>query len=245
MKISPASLNSAKDKMRGRLVCFPYAGGGASAYYRWPELILPDLELIRITLPGHEHRIREPLVKNIGEIIEKVSDELRFITEEPYAMFGHSMGAIIAFETCREFRRKKLPLPDHLFAAGYRAPQLPDTDNPITHLPNHEFLEKVCAYGGMPQGILNNKELLDIFVPILKADYQIIESYQYAAEPPLNCSITTFGGIADQKVSSRQIVEWEKQTKKEFKSRFFDGGHFFIKNRESELVGEINLILKK
>lgn len=224
----------------GRLLCIPFAGGGAAAYHPWVNGVLPGVELIRIRLPGRESRLREPLIDEFDAIIGLLVQELIPWLDLPFFLYGHSMGALLAFELARELRRTRGILPARLFVGGFRAPHLPPPDSPFSHLPTPAFLDRVLQYGGIPSLILNEPELMDIFVPILRADFRIIESYVYKEEPPLECPITAFGGMSDPKVTKDRIDAWRIQTAAGFDSHFFNGGHFFLQDSSAHVIERLN-----
>jgi len=242
--ISPwVSVSPARGRSRGRLFCLPFAGGGAAAYYRWPQRILADIEVIRVNLPGRESRLKEPPATRAESLVETLVEELMPWTDRPFAVYGHSMGALIAFELIREMRRQGHQLPVHLFASGYRAPHLPPAEPPFSHLPDAEFIDRVRRYGGIPDLVARNQELMEIFLPILRADFEMTETYLYREEPPLDCPVTAFGGLADPKVTCDKIIAWNKHTTKQFSAHFFQGGHFFLHDSERSLLNQINLQL--
>jgi len=228
-----------------RLFCFPFAGGGAAAYFRWPGLILSGVEVVRIHLPGRETRLKEPLFERLALLVETLSAELLHWMDGPFAFYGHSMGALLAFELARTLRRKYDLLPIHLFASGFRAPQLSPSDSPFSHLPDAEFIQRVNQWGGLPDLVVQNEELMQIFLPILRADFKIIESYIYNEEAPLACPISAFGGLSDPKVDREKIIAWKMQTSKEFTAHFFLGGHFFLHDSEPLVLDQINLQIYK
>jgi medium-chain acyl-[acyl-carrier-protein] hydrolase len=237
LSISPSSTRA---QFGARLFCFPFAGGGAAAYYRWPQRLPGHIEVKRVNLPGRESRLRELPATRVDSLVKTLADELIPCMDIPFGIFGHSMGALIGFELVRELRRRGHRLPSHLFVSGYRAPQVPAPEAPFSHLPDAEFMNCVRRYGGIPDLIAKNKELMDIFLPILRADFRMTETYLFKDELPLECPITALGGHADPKVSPDKIVAWSKQTCKEFSAHFFRGGHFFIQESESEVLGLVN-----
>jgi medium-chain acyl-[acyl-carrier-protein] hydrolase len=232
---------STRAQVRARLFCFPFAGGGAAAYYRWPKQILRHIEVNRVNLPGRESRLREPPATRVDPLVKTLADELIPWMDLPFAIYGHSMGALVGFELVRELRRRGHRLPAHLFVSGYRAPQLPAHEAPLSQLPDAEFISRVRRrYGGIPDLVANNKELMDIFLPILRADFSMTDNYIYKDEVPLQCPITALGGHDDPRVSRDMIVAWSRQTCMEFSTHFFYGGHFFIQDSESEVLGLVN-----
>jgi medium-chain acyl-[acyl-carrier-protein] hydrolase len=151
------------------------------------------------------------------------------------------MGALIAFELARELRRRRCPTPAHLFVSAYRAPHLPPSQPPFSHLPDAEFIDRVRQYGGVPDLVAQNEELMEIFLPILRADFEMTENYVYKEEAPLECPFTAFGGLSDPKVSRDRIVAWRMHTSVNFGVHFFPGGHFFIQDSQPQILNRINL----
>jgi medium-chain acyl-[acyl-carrier-protein] hydrolase len=229
----------------GRLFCLPFAGGGTSAFYRWPSLISPDIEVARVCLPGRETRLREPLFNRLAPLVDTLVEELVHWIDGPFALFGHSMGALLVFELARGLRRRYGLLPFQLFVSGYRASQLPPAHLPFSHLPDPEFIDSVRRYGGLPDLVAQNEELLEIFLPILRADFAMTETYVYREEPPLECPITAFGGLSDPKISREEILAWNIHTSAQFSTHFFPGGHFFLHDSESLVLDRVNRQLKE
>jgi len=231
---------SAPAQFRGKLFCFPFAGGGAVAYYRWPQRIFRHIEVVRVNLPGRESRLREPPATRVDSLVKTLVEELIPRMDMPFAVYGHSMGALVAFELIRELRRQGHRLPAHLFASGYRAPHLPAPEPPFSHLPDVEFIDRVRRFGGIPDLVAKNEELMEIFLPILRADFRLTETYAYKDDLPLECPLTALGGLADPKVSEDKIAAWSKHTSKDFSAHFFRGGHFFIQDSEAEVLSLVN-----
>ena len=237
------SLGPNRGRALGRLFCLPFAGGGAAAFYPWTNRLLPDIELVRVHLPGRENRLRELPVTRVASLVNSLVAELVAYMDRPFAIYGHSMGALIAFELARELRRWHYPLPAHLFVSGFRAPHLPPVEPPFAHLTEVEFIHRVRQYGGIPDLVAQHEELMEIFLPILRADFEITETYVFEAEPPLEFPLTALGGLADPKVSCDRIRAWEMHTCRGFQSHFFPGGHFFIQSSEESVLDLINLTL--
>jgi medium-chain acyl-[acyl-carrier-protein] hydrolase len=222
---------------RLRLFCFPYAGGGASIYRQWPGLLPAQVEICPVTLPGREMRLREKAYTRLPPLVEALAEALLPALDKPFAFFGHSMGGLIAFETARALRRRGLPQPLHLFIAARPAPQLVRADPPLSHLPDAAFASELQRrYAGIPAAVLQDPELMALYLPILRADLELLETYHYQAEAPLDCPISTYGGMQDSMVTPDRIAPWQKQTAGSFSRALFPGGHFFLQSQQTPLL---------
>jgi medium-chain acyl-[acyl-carrier-protein] hydrolase len=212
---------------RLRLFCFPYAGGGASLYRGWQEELPPTLDVCAVQLPGREGRLRDAPVAELTRLVPLVADGLAPHLTPPFAFFGHSMGAVLAFELARELRRRGKPGPVHLFASACPAPHLPDDD--ATHaLPEDELIARLRALGGMSEEILAHRELMEMILPVFRADASITETYRHAVEPPLDVPFTAFGGLTDDKATRADLDAWRQHTARAFALAMVPGGHFYI-----------------
>jgi medium-chain acyl-[acyl-carrier-protein] hydrolase len=225
-----------RPKARLRLFCFPYAGGAASIFRTWSETLPSEIEVCPVQLPGRENRLMEPAFSHIQPLIATLAQALLPLLDTPYAFFGHSMGALISFELARYLYREDHEGPLHLFASGHRAPHLPDPDPPTSHLPEAAFIEELRKLEGTPEEVLQNSELLQLLLPLLRADFRLCETYQYIADKPLPCPITAFGGLQDSEAPRETVLAWKIHTDNTFKARFFMGGHFFIRTEQSALL---------
>lgn len=210
-----------------RLFCFPYAGGGASIFRSWQAEIGPFVRVHPIRLRGRESRIFEPPLGSVSEAAETIAAEIGPGMEGPYAFFGYSFGALLAFETARVLRRHGTG-PDRLMVAALKAPHLPLGRKPIHALPDREFADEIRNFHGTPDAVLQNKELMSLVLPAIKADFTAYETYTYSAEAPLDCPIIAMGGAQDASVSPRELAAWGEQTSAGLATRLFPGGHFFI-----------------
>ena len=211
------------------MFCFPYAGGGASAYRGWAASLPKDVEVCPVQLPGRESRLREPAFERPGPLITSVADALQpWMQEMPFVFFGHSMGAMIGFELTRVLRRRGRTLPLHLFVSGRRAPQLPARDEPIHDLPEPEFIERLRELNGTPEEVLQHAELMKLLIPLLRADFAVNETYEWVEEAPIDIGISAFGGLADIDVSRDDVEAWSVQTRGRFRMRMMPGDHFFL-----------------
>src|SRR5712675_2068557 len=222
-----------------RLFCFPCAGGGASRFASWPARLAPVVEACPVQLPGREERLGEPPFTRLGPLVDALVDALEGHLEKPFALFGHSLGALIAFELTRALRRTKKPLPVHLFVSAYRAPHLPDPVPPLHDAPLPVFREELRRLNGTPSEVLENEELMRLLEPTLRADFALHETHIHAQEPPLSCPVSVFGGLQDGEVDRDMLAEWRRHTDRSFTMRLFPGDHFFIDSAEGLLLEAI------
>lgn len=219
-----------------RLFCLPYAGGSAAIFRRWNELLPGHIEVCPVQLPGRASHMMGPPFTRLLPLIEELAQGLRSHLEMPFVFFGHSMGAIICFELARYLRKRSLPEPLHLFVSGRTAPQIPE-EGPFDYdLAEPEFIEKLRSLNGTPQEVLDHPELMQLMIPLLRADFALIQTYVYSLEPPLDCPITAFGGIDDVEVSQAHLEAWREQTSASYALRMLPGDHFFLLTAQSLLL---------
>jgi surfactin synthase thioesterase subunit len=219
-----------------RLLCFPHGGGSATAFNEWPGNLPEDVEVCVVQLPGRGRRMFEPSLNGVNQVIEALLEEFQPFQETPLALFGHSLGAWLAFEFCRQLQLRKIPLV-HLFVSGQIAPQLPDPEAPIRHLSDREFISEVRRrYDGLPEEILRDDEMMTLLLPALRADFTMKETYRYVEGPLLECSVSSFGGHEDCGTSIDELTAWRNQTSLGFSLRMFPGGHFFIDSARKSVL---------
>jgi len=219
-----------------KLVCFPYAGGAASMVRSWPSLLPRDVEVYGIQLPGRLSWIAEPFATHVPELVPQIAMALSKLLDRPFALFGHSLGAILGFEVSRWLIRHRGLVPEHLFVAGRRAPQLPHTAPTTYDKSDGAFIARLRDLNGTPPEVLANEALLRLMLPTLRADFQLVETYTYTDAPPLTCPITAFGGIDDEETAGARLDGWRPQTTKAFTRHVLPGDHFFIHASERELL---------
>lgn len=234
-----------KARPRLRLFCFPYAGGGASIYRLWSRSLPEEVEVCPIYLPGRESRFSEPGFTDINALARTLADELLPYMDIPFALFGHSMGAEISYVFARHLRDSQGKEPVHMFVSAQRAPQLPPRHAPIHHLPDKEFLDGVFRLGGTPEAVMQNKELMELMLPTLRADFTLYETYTYTPAAPFECPISAFYGEQDHLVSAEELVAWRKHTLGPFTLTGIPGNHFFLQGSQDLLLREINEYLQK
>ena len=219
-----------------RLFCFPYAGGGPQTYYKWSRVLPPTVEVCPVQFPGRGSRLAERPFTSLPPLVHVLATALAPQLDKPFAFFGHSLGALLGFELARQIRRQFGLLPAHLFVSGNAAPQKHRVRPPMHALPEAEFLEEVRRLNGTPREVLETPELLELIIPILRADFAVSESYAFVPEPPLDCPITAFGGLQDDMISREGLDAWREQTKSLFVVRMLPGDHFFINTAQALLL---------
>lgn len=221
---------------RLRLFCFPYAGGNAMIYRQWPSSLPQTVEVCSVQLPGRGKRIKEPPFGHAQPLVEEAARALLPFFDKPFAFFGHSMGGLIGFELARHLRRNHNLQPAHLFVSGRRAPQLPRHEPNTFDLPETEFMEALRKLQGTPPEVLQQPELMQLMLPLLRADFALCETFAYAAEPPLDCPLSVFGGLNDNDIERAQLEAWGSQTTAATKVRMLPGDHFFINTQRPLLL---------
>jgi medium-chain acyl-[acyl-carrier-protein] hydrolase len=222
-----------------RLFCFPFAGGGTVAFHGWLNNLPPEVELCVLQLPGREHRFREKAFDQLLALVNVLANIIPVQLHIPFAFFGHSLGALIAFELARHLKQKNLPAPVHLFVSGWRAPHMRNPHPLLYEMPKSMLLNELKHYEGTPESVLRESELMEIFLPILRADFKMGETYAYQNGNAIDCAITAFGGTDDNLASRQELEAWHKHTSSNFRLKMFQGGHFFIKNDRQKLMTEI------
>ena len=210
-----------------RLICFPYAGGGVSAYRPWSDALGPDVEVRPVQLPGRESRLDEPCCTDLDALVHGITNAVSALTAARTVLFGYSMGALLAFEVARELRRRRLPV-ERLIVAAAPAPHLARSRSRMHELPDAELTEALRDLGGTPDVVFDDSELLQVLLPILRADFTLLERYRHKRDVPLACPISALGGRADALVSAAQLGAWRAHTQEAFDTASFPAGHFFM-----------------
>lgn len=226
-----------------RLFCFPYAGGGPEPFGRWRRGLPDRCELVAVDYPGHGFRPQEPPVESALELACELAGAMAAMADLPFALFGHSMGALIAYETARELASMDL-MPTHLFVSGRGAPQrrLPPDPGPLS---DAAIRERLRSLGGTPAQVLDNDELMERLMPALRADFRICDSYVHEHEAPLTISLETFAGDRDPSVTPAEIAEWVNQTVGPTDNHVIRGGHFFLHTADRSVVAAVARALER
>ena len=216
-----------------RLFCFHYAGGSAQLFHAWPGRLPPGVEMGAIQLPGRGHRLGEPHIRGILPLSRIVAQELLPYLDKPFVFFGHSLGALLCFETARSLRRENLRQPAHLFVSATEAPHRRSKEELLSGLPKSELIKKLHELDGAPVEVLQNDELMDLMLPTIRADFEICDNYEYLPESPLECPMTIYGGLDDHDVEAERLAAWREMTVGASEIRMFPGGHFYFNSSQS------------
>lgn len=224
------------------LFCFPYAGGNAAVYKSWIKFLPKSINLIAIELPGHGTRLSEKPMENFKEIMDNITKAALPFLSKPYIVFGHSMGAILAFEFTRLLRTLGKSIPLHMFLSAQEGARFKHS-NPKYLFSDDEFITYLRKRSGTSEMILANKELMACLLPMLRLDHKFSETYaeNYQGETPLDCPITVFSGLDDD-IKEDDLKIWSAETQNQFDIKYFPGDHFFIRPQEESVI---SAILKK
>jgi medium-chain acyl-[acyl-carrier-protein] hydrolase len=232
-----------REHCRMRLFCFPYAGGSPGMFRLWPARLPADVELAALRLPGRDRRISEAPFSAWEPMLAAVEEALLPHLDRPFAFFGHSLGASIAWEIARGLRAHGHALPAHLLLSGRRAPHMAARAAPIHDLPGPEFYEQLRAMNRTPAEVLGNREVMELIEPMLRADFRLAETWRPAAQAPLPVPIAAFCGALDPIAPPSDVQEWALHTALAFSARTFPDGHFFVHSSEDELLQALSRIL--
>ena len=218
-----------------RLFCLPHAGAGASTFRGWPELLGPGVQVTAIQLPGREDRIRDRAHDNLDALLAELVPVLASAVDGPYALFGHSMGALIAFEAARRLVAQGSPPPLHLFASAHGAPHAPYRARYVSSLPDPEFRRAMVSLSGFREGPVQEAAFLSLLLPTLRADFRLCETYEYAAGAPLPSRLTVLTG-ADEDVSPLDLALWRELHTGPFRIRVIDGDRDFVVTQRRQVA---------
>jgi medium-chain acyl-[acyl-carrier-protein] hydrolase len=214
-------------RVRVRLFTIPHAGGGTSVFRKWTDAVPTSVEIIPVQLPGREARIADQPFVRLAPLLSELAEAMVPHLGVPFALFGHSMGALICFELARYLRRAFGASPVHLFLSAAPAPQMQRRHRAMHDLPTEELLEELRRLDGTPNEVLRSDEVMHLLLPALRADLTLIETYSYFPDAPLACPISVFGGLNDARVTPAEIAAWREHGSGPFTQRMVPGGHFF------------------
>lgn len=211
-----------------KLFCLPFAGGSSISYRAMYNHLDKSIQPLFLEIPGHGSRAREPLLAEMTDIVDTCfASFCREKRDEPYAIYGHSMGAVIGYLLTRRILEHRFSPPEHLFFSGRQGPAVPDTTIGRHLLPKDQFFAMLKEFNGSPKEVLQNTELMEYFEPILRADFQACESFCYRELPPLPVPITIMYG-EQEPYRHEAYAGWQRETSHDLQIHSFPGGHFFI-----------------
>lgn len=230
---------------RLRLFCLPFAGGGASIYRSWARALPSTIEVCPVQLPGRENRIRESPYTDILSLAETLAGQIQLYSQKPFVLYGHSMGALLAFELARILQRQNAPMPLTLFLAAHRAAHLSPRRAPIHALPRDELIRALHRMGGLQEEVAQDQELLDLLLPILRADLTLCDLYGFAPDTQLDCPFQLYAGRDDMEVPPEDMESWSEHSTQSSSLRIFPGGHFFLRSAGDALMQAIGSALAR
>lgn len=219
---------------------FPHAGGSPASFLPWQELLAPAIELAAIHLPGRGARFHEPNAQSIQEIVAPLAQELARQPLLPFAFFGHSLGALVAFELTRYLHANGAQLPLHLFVSGCHAPRYRNPSRQLHRMDDHTLLEELRTYNGTPAELLQSRELMEIVLPIIRADFGLAERFAYQPAPKLDVPMSILAGRGDDYETPEQSEGWQEETDGPCALHWFDGDHFFIHSECQRVLSHVN-----
>ena len=225
-----------------RLICLPHAGGGSHMFADWPVWLSGVADVCPAHLPGRGARHAEAPYTNVAAAVAAIVEGLLPLCDRPVALFGHSMGALLAFETARAIGARGHPV-QTLIVAGSPAPHVPPRREAIWNLPLDAFVERLRDYDGTPPELLSDAEMMALVLPYLRADFQMVDTYAPSPGPPLECPIFAFAGKDDESVVIEDVRQWGGQTRGRFAMQVVPGGHFFIRSSEVQVLRALERIL--
>ncbi len=219
-----------------RLFCFPYAGGAASIYKPWVDLLPPSVEIQSVQLPGRPGRMNEATVDQISDLLQPLVEAIEPLTDVPFAFYGHSMGSLIAFEVTKRLADEFRLQPDRLFVAARRAPHMVSRNQTLHQQPLPKVREFLRSLRAVPNEVLDNDELMQLLLPALRADLKLDGLYEYTPGPGVPCPVVAFTGQDDQYVLRPEIAGWAMHAGGGFDLRIVPGDHFFMDRPKNRAV---------
>jgi len=226
------------------LVCFPHVGGAATYYFPLSRSLSPAVEVVAVQYPGRQDRRHEAVVDNIQDLADRAFAVLREVVEPPFALFGHSMGAIVAFEVAGRFERVAGTPPVRLFVSGRRAPSR-HLRGGVHLLTDAGLVAELRHVGGTDEAFLADEELRAMLLPVIRADYKAVETYLWPRQQPLTCPITVLVGDRDPQTTVDDAAAWTEHSTAGCDLRVFPGGHFYLDAHHDAVVAEITTALAR
>jgi medium-chain acyl-[acyl-carrier-protein] hydrolase len=221
---------------RAKIFCLPHAGGFASTYRSWARQLDSAIELWSAALPGRGTRAAEAPVVRLDELINDFEPALRMHADRPYALFGHSMGGLLAFELAARLANGAGRKPAHLFISAAIPPHFPHVPMQLHQLPDAQLVRRLRELGGIPPALADDREAMTAILPALRADLELVETYQGVDSTPPRCHVTVLGGLADPLVGRSALAAWKNCVQSGFSMRMYPGGHFYLHSQSKALL---------
>ena len=221
---------------RIRVFCFPYAGGSATLFRDWPKKLPEDIELTGVQLPGRAFRLKDPPYTQMSSLLDELENQIGPHLDVPFVFWGHSFGALLAFELVRRFEKKGRALPLLVVLSGRRAPHLPKTGFDVRSMDDEEFIDELRKLGGTPEEIINNRRLMNLVLPALRADFELLHQWKHEPGETLAVPLRVAGGKDDTPIKEEDLEAWGQYTRSGFSVHMFKGGHFYVHDAEDELL---------
>jgi medium-chain acyl-[acyl-carrier-protein] hydrolase len=232
-----------KKNSRLRLFCFPPAGGNAYQFGRWERSLPGQVEVLPVQLPGRGRHFNKEPYRRLVPLARAIAEDLAPFFDRPYVLFGHSMGALIAFEVARHRERSGGRGPALLMVSGRRGPEWPRSKPPTYNLPDEDFKAMLRRLNGTLEEVLNNQQLMELMMPMLRADFEAVQTYEFEGPCVLRCPIRGYGGLGDSAVTTESLQAWRHYTGRAFSLSMFPGDHFFIFQSESRFLHKLAIDL--
>lgn len=244
MSKSPWFLSRPRGPVRLRMFCFSHAGGNAGSYMPWQGRLDASVEVVGVQLPGRGARLREPLLTDVPTAVARIAEVFPFDDPLPFVLFGHSLGALLAFELARHASRHGKPVPLALIASGCDAPQFGNRGGDIHQLHGDALVAALARYNGAPPELLAHRELMELMAPTIRADFAMATHYRYEPGPPLDIPIVVLNGRGDAEIEHEHLGEWQRETRLPCRQHLFEGDHFFIHSNEAAVLERLDRELK-
>lgn len=228
------------EKKSLNLLCLPYAGGSENIYVKWQKEAISGVNVIPIKLSGRGKRMQDPLYNNFGEAIEDIYNRsYEYVTDSPFAIVGHSMGSLLAYELAKKLNKEAKKVPEFLIFSGKNPPHVKLETN-IHQLPNDKMLHELQKLGGIKQEFSQYPELLSLFLPIIRSDFRLVETYEHIPSSPFEHNIYVMHGSKDLITSEPRLKEWDSYTSSSCFYKEIEGDHFFIDSNSKDVIDYVN-----
>ena len=230
------SCSTTRERPKLRLFCFPHAGGQAATYHRWTPYLPASVELIALKLPGRGDRLQEKPYENLRQLADTLVTVMQPLLAQPFALFGHSMGAAISYRCTLRLRTASLPAPLALFVSACRPPSMWGTTERLHELPESEMIDRLVDRYGRQTTSDDEIEMMRYMAKTIRADLKMMETYRHVDEPPLESPVLALGGVDDPMVTRANLQAWRGMTNSTFGLKLFPGGHFYFRSQEQVFV---------